>query len=60
MEDTPGEDFSDIRVTQAKQEIEDDIVSPTDLSLVCLDGDVFCVELGSLGMLVMIFPRSSI
>jgi hypothetical protein len=27
-----------------------DVVSPTDISLVYLHGDVFCVELGSLGM----------
>jgi hypothetical protein len=34
---------------EAEHEEEEDVVLPTDLSLVCLHGEVFCVELGSLG-----------
>jgi hypothetical protein len=37
------------RSTKSKQS---NVVSPTDISLICLHGDVFCVEMGSLGMLV--------
>eukprot|EP00804_Cyclotella_cryptica_P004973 CCRYP_014092-RA/>CCRYP_014092-RA protein AED:0.05 eAED:0.05 QI:98/1/1/1/0.85/0.75/8/1661/914 len=50
VNDLPVEDISDRDVTPKKDEVEeDDIISPSDLSLVCVHGDVYCVELGSLG-----------
>ena len=51
-EDDPeeGVDIS-ARSAGSDSKRQGNVVLPTDISLVCLHGDVFCVELGSLGML---------
>ena len=38
-------------ITAGSDSPQGNVVLPIDISLVCLHGDVFCVELGSLGML---------